>query len=198
MSIIQNNKKISNVYINNKKISKIYYNNKLIYQSQPLYAQIVFRNIDENGNISLPQENINNYFDNITSIETRGLYYAFYNCSGLTGSISFPQLTSIGNYGLRSAFDGCSGLTGSISFPKLTSIGNYGLYYAFTGCSGLTGSISFPQLTSIGNDGLAFAFRDCGDITELHFRADMQSVIENQSDYSNNFGAYNSTIYFDL
>ena len=144
MSIIQNNKKISNVYINNKKISKIYYNNKLIYQSQPLYAQIVFRNIDENGNISLPQENINNYFDNITSIETRGLYYAFYNCSGLTGSISFPQLTSIGNDGLASAFDGCDG------------------------------------------------------ITELHFRADMQSIIESQSGYSDNFGATNATIYFDL
>ena len=198
MSIIQNNKKISNVYINNKKISKIYYNNKLIYQSQPLYAQIVFRNIDENGNISLPQENINNYFDNITSIETRGLYYAFYNCSGLTGSISFPQLTSIGNYGLRSAFDSCSGLTGSISFPKLTSIGMYGLDSAFYNCSGLTGSISFPQLTSIGNYGLASAFDGCDGITELHFRTDMQSIIESQSGYSDNFGATNATIYFDL
>ena len=118
--------------------------------------------------------------------------------SGELPSNYFDNITSIGDYGLSFIFNFCTKLTGSISFPKLTSIGDYGLYYAFTGCSGLTGSISFPQLTSIGNYGLDSAFRDCGDITELHFRADMQSVIENQSDYSNNFGAYNSTIYFDL
>ena len=155
--------------------------------------------LDKNGKLSQYSGELpSNYFDNITSIEDDGLSFIFNFCTKLTGSISFPQLTSIGNYGLRSAFDGCSGLTGSISFPQLTSIGMYGLDSAFYNCSGLTGSISFPQLTSIGDYGLRSAFTGCDGITELHFRTDMQSIIESQFDYSDNFGATNATIYFDL
>ena len=134
-------------------------------------------------------------FSPITSIGDSGLQNAFYNCTGLTGSISFPSLTSIGDLGLSQAFYNCTGLTGSISFPKLTSIGDLGLYYAFKNCTGLTGSISFHGLTSIGNSGLENAFYNCTGITEVHFR---RSLSGNSQCTSSNMGCPNATVYFDL
>ena len=136
-------------------------------------------------------------FPELTTVESNGLYYAFQGCTGITGSVSFPKLTSIDTYGLYKTFGACTGIT-SISFPKLTSIDTYGLYYAFEGCTGITGSVSFPELTTIESNGLNYAFEGCTGITELHFRADAQSVIESQNGYSTNFGATNATIYFDL
>jgi hypothetical protein len=100
--------------------------------------------------------------------------------------------------GLANAFSGCTGLTGSVSFPSLTSVGTTGLTNAFSGCTGLTGSVSFPSLTRVMTVGLSNAFKGCIGITELHFRADAQSVIKKSAGYSSNFGATNATIYFDL
>jgi uncharacterized repeat protein (TIGR02543 family) len=58
--------------------------------------------------------------------------YAFYGCSGFTGTLTLPAgLTSIGT----DAFAECSGLTGALTLPSgLTSIEDYAFYY----CSGLT------------------------------------------------------------
>jgi hypothetical protein len=78
-------------------------------------------------------------------------YNAFYNCSGLTGTLSLPQgLTAIGN----DAFYSCSSLTGTLCLPQgLTTIGNN----AFSNCSGITG-VSLPEgLTAIG----AYTFYNC-------------------------------------
>ena len=150
--------------------------------------------VDFEGNaICTHTFSLEHVFDECTSVDSYGLYYAFYNCTGITGSISFPELTSIDNYGLYNAFYNCTGITGSVSFPKLTSIGYSGLRNAFRGCTGITGSISFPELTSIGSSGLNDAFQGCTGITELHFRSDMQSTIG-----SNKYGATNATVYFDL
>ena len=80
----------------------------------------------------------------------------------------------------------------------MTSVGNYGLNSAFYNCNGITGSASFPALTSVGRNSLRNAFYECTGITELHFRADAKSVIENADGYSSKFGASNATIYFDL
>jgi hypothetical protein len=94
--------------------------------------------------------------------------FAFYGCSGLTGSLTFPAgLTFIGDY----AFSGCSGLTGSLTFPAgLTFVGEC----AFYGCSGLTGSLSFPSgLTFIGG----YAFYDCSGLTgSLTLPTDLTSI----------------------
>jgi len=150
--------------------------------------------VDFEGNaICTHSFSLEHVFDDATSVDSYGLYMAFYNCTGITGSISFPELTSIDNYGLSYAFCNCKGITGSVSFPKLTSVGTYGLYEAFYNCTGITGSISFPELTSIDNYGLYDAFYNCTGITELHFRSDMQSTIG-----SNKYGATNATVYFDL
>jgi hypothetical protein len=148
------------------------------------------------GVLSQYSGNLTSYFDKIITIGSYGLSYAFYKCTGLT-SVSFPSLTSIGSYGLSYTFNGCTGLT-SVSFPSLASIGSYGLRSAFASCTGLTGSVSFPSLTSIGSNGLSYTFNGCINITELHFRADAQSVVEAANSYSSKFGATNATIYFDL
>ena len=105
------------------------------------------------------------------------------------------KITVIADYGLYYAFYECTGLTGSISFPSLTSIGDSGLQNAFYYCTGLLGSISFPSLTSIGNSGLQNAFYNCTGITEVHFR---RSLSGNSQCTSSNMGCPNATVYFDL
>lgn len=82
--------------------------------------------------------------------------YAFYGCSGLTGSLTIPDgVTSI----VDCAFSGCSGLT-SITIPDgVTSIG----ISAFSRCSGLT-SVTIPDgVTIIGSD----AFSGCTKLTTI-------------------------------
>jgi len=64
---------------------------------------------------------------------------AFYNCSGITGSLVLPDnIRTIG----RVAFYGCSGVTGSLTLPQnLESMG----YGAFWWLEYMTGPITIPQ-----------------------------------------------------
>ena len=83
------------------------------------------------------------------------IYYAFYQCSGLT-SVTIPNsVTSIGDY----EFYGCSGLK-SVTIPdSVTWIGDG----AFYGCSGLK-SVTVPDgVTSIGS----YAFYGCDGLTSI-------------------------------
>ena len=107
----------------------------------------------------------------------------------------FSSIITISDYGLAFAFYNCSGLTGSVSFPHLTSIGNDGLSNAFNNCSGLTGSVSFPSFTSIGTNGLSGTFKGCTGITEVHFKS---SLSGNSQCTASNMGCTNATVYFDL
>ena len=82
--------------------------------------------------------------------------YAFYNCSGLSGSLNIPSsVTCIGN----SAFYNCSGLSGNLNIPNsVTEIGDY----AFYSCSGLSGSLDIPNsVIYIGN----YAFYGCSGLS---------------------------------
>ena len=93
--------------------------------------------------------------------------YAFYNCNGLSGSLTIPNsVTSIGN----SAFRGCSGLTGALTIPdSVTSIGQY----AFYGCSGLTGALTIPNsVTSIG----VYTFHNCSGLTSVTIPNSVTSI----------------------
>ena len=72
----------------------------------------------------------------VTSIGSRGLYYAFYHCTGLTGSVSFPKLTSIGSRGLYYAFSSCTGIT-AVHFPAALS-GNSQCTASNMGCTNAT------------------------------------------------------------
>ena len=88
------------------------------------------------------------------SVTSLGIF-AFYGCTGLTGTLTIPNsVTSIG----RSAFNGCTGLTGTLTIPNsVTSIGEN----AFSDCTGLT-SITIPNsVTSIGD----LAFYGCTGLT---------------------------------
>lgn len=221
MGFSLNGKDIKDIYYGNVKISEAWINGNKVYSNAlPVFINYLFRDIDENGNLTLATGALEDAseitkigpsglyyafyncteltgsvsFPNLTSIDETGLYCAFYRCSGLTGSISFPNLTSIGSKGLSGAFYYCSGLT-SISFPNLTSIGSSGLSDAFFYCSGLTGSISFPNLTSIGSSGLYSAFNGCTGITEVHFKS---SLSGNSQCTVSNMRCTNATVYFDL
>ena len=126
---------------------------------------------DQNGN-KIIQKPINNesaswgsvfpFYNSVTSIGERGLYYAFYGCVGLTGSISFPNLTYIGESGLNHAFYGCTGLT-SVSFPDLTDIGVLGLDGTFYGCAGLK-EVHFKSSLS-GNSQCTASNMGCSNAT---------------------------------
>ena len=97
-----------------------------------------------------------NEFSNITSVDTNGLQEAFYNCTGLTGTLDLSSITSIGNRGLNYAFNGCTGLT-SIDLSSLINVGEYGLQYAFYNCAGLT-SIDLSSLKTINLYGCDHSF----------------------------------------
>jgi hypothetical protein len=64
--------------------------------------------------------------------------------------------------------------------------------------------ISFPSLIEVDvgsfcvNATVSLMFNSCTALTEIHFRADAQSVIEGLTGYSSKFGATNATIFFDL
>jgi Flp pilus assembly protein protease CpaA len=88
---------------------------------------------------------------------------AFYNCSGLTGTLTIPNsVTAIGGL----AFLGCSGLTGTLTIPNsVTAIGEG----AFAGCSGLTGTLTIPN--SVKTIGIQ-AFTACSGLTGIDVAAD--------------------------
>lgn len=167
MSLHLNGNTIGDLYVGGTKVGEAWLNGQKVYSSVQPVINYIFRDIDANGNLTTATGALEDA-SKITQIGDYGLCFAFYECTGLTGSISFPNLTSIGNYGLESAFYECTGLTGSISFPSLTSIGESGLSNAFSGCTG---------------------------ITEVHFKS---SLSGNSQCTSSNMGCPNATVYFDL
>ena len=136
-------------------------------------------------------------FDNVTTVDDYGLYYAFSNCN-LIGNINFENLINIGKWGLYRSFEGCSNLTTvdlsnltninqpaclastfagctsltTIDLSNLTNItGNGVLYDTFYRCTNLQ-NISFPNLSILNGDGiLSQAFRVCTSLTDIYFNA---------------------------
>lgn len=128
---------------------------------------------------------------------TRCFYRAFEGCEYLT-TISYPLLTTINAIrAFSGTFRGNTALT-TMTFPSLTIISTYYVFeYAWENCINLQ-SISFPALTTCGTYTFNSAFTNCTALTEIHFKASVQSQIENMSGYSSKWGATNATIYFDL
>lgn len=132
-----------------------------------------------------------------------GCYSMFQGCEELVET-GVPNLTLIsGNYGCYAMYQGCSKLS-STGLDTLESVtGSNGCRQMFERCYGLTKEY-FPMLTVVsaanafGTSSSSGMFAYCSGITELHFRADTQAVIEGLSGYSSKFGATNATIYFDL
>lgn len=164
MSIEIGGSSIGEVYVGDKAISEIYKGSDLVWSAYAPEINYVFRNIDENGNLTLATGDLEDASE-ITKIGDYGMFSSFYGCTGLTGSVSFPNLTSVGFRGMQKAFYGCSGLTGSVSFPNLKTVGSSGLLNCFYRCLRLDGEINFNELTSIGVDGLNCSFLSCQGIT---------------------------------
>lgn len=138
-------------------------------------------------------------FDSLTTIEEDGCYGIFYLCPNLA-SVNLRSLTTIGNSGLYYAFRETSITT--INFESLESVSERGLQAAFYNTKTLT-SVYFPKLTSFeqycfGNSSANYTFSYCTALTEIHFKSDAQTSVENLVGYPNKFGATNATIYFDL
>lgn len=137
---------------------------------------------------------------NVTDVKTNGLYYAFYNCLGLT-SVDLSSLTTIsGNNAFTSAFRKCENLT-NVDFSNLRTIsGSYALRLAFMDCYELL-ILSFPSLTStsFGSRTNQFTEMLSGiDNCVVHFPSNLQSVIGSWDDVLGGFGGNNTTVLFDL
>ena len=138
---------------------RLYYN---ITDSENHYVEITFPGTTNNwwdgytkptGNISLPSTVS---YNGVTYTVTGISWYAFFECTGLTGNLTIPNtVTSIG-YG---AFSWCTGFNGNLTLSSaLTTINNR----AFIGCTGLGGTLTIPSsVTNIGNS----AFRGCTGFT---------------------------------
>jgi hypothetical protein len=140
-------------------------------------------------------------FPNLETISVVNAFEnAFEGCTSLT-TIAFPKLRSITS-SFRQAFKGCTSLS-SVNYPVLEKISSDGFYNAFSGCTALT-RIDFPSLTNpsykapFGSSSGVYAFLNCTNLTEIHFRADMQEKISALTGYADKWGATNATIYFDL
>lgn len=143
-----------------------------------------------------------NEFSNITSIGTRGLYYAYYECSGLTGVVNFPNLTTLGGNALYSAFAYCG--VSEARFGSLSTIGDYAFLYAFRYCSALQ-NIYFNAVTtsSFGGQNAQFynILANSGkDVTHtIHFPSNLETTIQGLAGYPTFGGASGYvTLVFDL
>ena len=112
----------------------------------------------------------------------------------------FDNIETIsGNYAFKNCFKNVNGLwesTGELNINATSITGSDALYDAFRGIENVY-VVNFPNLTTVTKDALRNACPYAAD--EIHFRADMQSVISGLTGYAEKFGAGDdATIYFDL
>lgn len=145
---------------------------------------------DQNATVSFPLlEEITTLWDSTFSGTTNLATVTFGALKTITG-----RLSNTFSHGASHIGEAIS----SITFPSLQTIGPNASFVNAFGGSDIT-TMSFPSLTSIQNvDAFKWAFSLCDLLTEIHFKASMQSVVENLTQYSSAFGASNATIYFDL
>lgn len=124
-------------------------------------------------------------FSGITRINEGLFREAFYQCTGLTGSVDFSSLTTVEYYGLYGAFFLCENLTGEIDLSSLTTILDYGLSQAFVGCTGLTGTLDLSSLKEVWDHGMYYAFS--GNNNNLTLNPDFSSLKRIHS-----YGCYNA------
>lgn len=94
----------------------------------------------------------------------------------------------------------------SLTEPGLNNLesitGDQACFQMFSYCN--LSRVDFPKLTAVspvnamGTSSSNGMFASNSNLTEIHFRADAQAVIEGLTGYSSKFGATSSTIYFDL
>jgi hypothetical protein len=108
---------------------------------------------DATGELLIPSTTI---IDGFTYTVTAIGDWAFYECNGLTGSLTIPNsVTEIG----EGAFYECFGFDGPLTLGNsVATIGDY----AFTECTGFTGPLTIPNsVVTVGIE----AFNDCTSLT---------------------------------
>lgn len=133
-------------------------------------------------------------FDNVEYVERNGLRYAFNNAVLQWLKIG-KKLRVVGEYGMYGVAQSTE-VGGEYHFDVLELVEDYGFVYAFAGTK-IT-KVFFPALVDIYPNAFYYAWRNCNELTEIHFRADMESVVRQLAGFSNNFGATNAQIIFDL
>lgn len=152
------------------------------------------------GDITLPSTVTH---DGVTYTVTSISWYAFFECTDLTGSLTIPNTVDFIGYGAfmwcdgfsgtltlsnalnviqGRAFIGCTGLTGALTIPaSVHYIGSD----AFRGCDGFMGSLTIPDsVTEIGNN----AFMDCTGFTgALTIGTSVASIGQSAFKNCNNF-----------
>lgn len=165
-------------------------------------------------------------FPDLVLIEEQGGYYTFsgagvesvdlsnlttvngsYACQYMFGycrvpSVDLSNLTTVnGSYACNNMF--AEAPVVSVNLSKLTTVnGNFSCVQMFKGskCS----RVDFPALTNVspenafGTGSFNAVFASNTALTEIHFRADAQAMIESLSGYASKFGATNASIIFDL
>ncbi|MBO4622524.1 MAG: leucine-rich repeat protein [Bacilli bacterium] len=136
--------------------------------------------------------NLELYFNGVTTINKNALYGKFYNNTGLK-KVEFPDLTTVYTYSLYAAFDQCTNLTyADLShLTTFASSATYALAYTFYGCSKLTSEAArFPNLTNISRDyGMYYIFGGCPKITSF----DLSALTTIDGQYGLGYGFYNCT-----
>jgi len=178
----------------------------------------------ENGVLTRGLKNetsITDKFSSITEIGWQGLFYAYFRCAdSVVGTLNLTNLTKVGSGGMLSAFasSSISGFTapalveieangmkevcqdtlvaGEVRFTNLEKVGLDGLKNAFVRT--LVTKIYFNKLNTCNQTGLSGMLTECDTCTEIHFKSGTQTLIQGLDGYSENFGAANATIYFDL
>ena len=138
----------------------------------------------------------------LTEISGSQACYHMFDSSGIT-ELNLDNLTTISGINACQYMFAFSGIV-QMSFKSLTTIsGSSACRYMFNACKGLI-RVDFPALTSVvngafgSNSASTGIFANCSALTEIHFRADAQAMIEALQGYSVKWGATSSTIYFDL
>ena len=152
--------------------------------------------VDEDGNYILPTERFDAIFDGVITLSYDGGQRLLGN-KETVDNVFFPQLKVASFY--------YSFYYSSISNLIVDCLEEIGSTDAMcSGAKNLTKAY-FPSLVRLSNGTNTFgssstnsAFASCSNMTEIHFRSDMQAEIEALKRYSYKFGATNSTIYFDL
>jgi hypothetical protein len=139
---------------------------------------------------------------NVNKISFGALEKAELNSTFTNSQVKELDFSSLKNITAASSMcSGCKYLA-NINFNSLEIVPTNCFASAFTGCTSLS-TISFPSLVNVGSNifgttDATLAFRNCTALTEIHFRADMETTIKAMYGFNNKFGATNAAIYFDL
>lgn len=202
MSMYSGNFNIESIFFGDIELGSCYLGDTLVWEKNVSEVNYIFRNIDANGNLTLATGTLPNA-DEIIKVGNYGLAYAFYNCTGLTGTLNLSNLTTVGEQGLNGAFESCSNLT-DIYFNSLTTIGKLGMWTAFWHCTNIT-DIYFNSLTTTSFGSYRDQFTSMLSFTNkttthtLHFPSNLVGTIGKLNDYPT-FGGVSGYVIlaFDL